>query len=107
MEAQMKKGLLEFGVLACLSREESYGYQIIRDLSEWIEISESTLYPILRRLEGNKDVETENREYHNRIRRYYRITDKGRERLDEFNRDQWRLHRLLAYIAGKESGIDG
>ena len=53
----MKKGLLEFGVLACLSREESYGYQIIRDLSEWIEISESTLYPILRRLEGNKDVE--------------------------------------------------
>lgn len=101
MDAQVKKGLLEFCVLSQLSREESYGYQIIKDLADWIELSESTLYPILRRLEGNGDVETYSREYNNRIRRYYRITKQGRERLTEFNREQWKLRRILEYIEGK------
>lgn len=101
MDAQVKKGLLEFCVLSQLSREESYGYQIIKDLADWVELSESTLYPILRRLEGNGDVETYSREYNSRIRRYYRITKQGRERLIEFNREQWKLRRILEYIEGK------
>ena len=45
MDAQLKKGLLEVCVLAALKREESYGYRIIADVSPYIEISESTLYP--------------------------------------------------------------
>ena len=68
MDAQVKKGLLEYCVLAELQKKESYGYQIIRDLSVCIEISESTLYPILRRLESGGYVDTHNVEYHNRIR---------------------------------------
>lgn len=102
MDPQVKKGLLEFCILSKLSREESYGYQIIKDLADWVEISESTLYPILRRLEAGGDVETYSREYHSRIRRYYRITGQGRKRLEEFNREQWKLRRILEYIEGKE-----
>ena len=102
VDPQVKKGLLEFCILSRLSREESYGYQIIKDLADWVELSESTLYPILRRLEAGRDVETYSREYHSRIRRYYRITDQGRERLGAFNREQWKLRRILEYIEGKE-----
>ncbi len=53
MDIQLKKGLLEFCVLSTLQRSDSYGYQIIKDISRCIEISESTLYPILKRLESN------------------------------------------------------
>lgn len=101
MDVQVKKGLLEFCVLARLSREESYGYQIIKDLADWVDLSESTLYPILRRLEGNGDVETYSRAYNSRIRRYYRITEQGQKRLREFNGEQWKLLRILEYIEGK------
>ncbi|MCI8662178.1 MAG: PadR family transcriptional regulator [Hungatella sp.] len=104
MDSQVKKGLLEFYILSKLSREESYGYQMIKDLADLVEISESTLYPILRRLEGGGDVDTYSREYNSRIRRYYRITQKGRERLAEFNREQWKLRKILRYIEGKEEG---
>ncbi len=51
MDTQLKKGLLEICVLAVLKKEDSYGYKIVKDISPYIEISESTLYPILRRLE--------------------------------------------------------
>ena len=88
MDAQVKKGLLEYCVLAELQKKESYGYQIIRDLSVCIEISESTLYPILRRLESGGYVDTHNVEYHNRIRKYYRITPLGRKLLRE-KRAEW------------------
>ena len=64
MDAQLKKGLLEVCVLAALQKEESYGYKIISDLAPYIEISESTLYPILRRLESGGMVNTRN-EIHN------------------------------------------
>ena len=50
MDIQLKKGLLEVCVLASLLQEDSYGYQLISDLSSCVEISESTLYPILKRL---------------------------------------------------------
>ncbi len=104
MDTQLKKGLLELCVMARLLRSESYGYQIIKDLTEWIEISESTLYPILRRLEAGGEVEVYSAEYHNRIRKYYKITDKGRERLREFNEEQWKLQKILNYIEGQEEG---
>ena len=52
MDAQIKRGLLEVCVLAAIRDEDSYGYQIIKDMKPYLDISESTLYPILRRLEG-------------------------------------------------------
>lgn len=101
MDAQVKKGLLEYCVLAELRQKESYGYQIIRDLSGCIEISESTLYPILRRLESNGHVDTYQVEYHSRIRKYYRITQKGETHLNQFIREQDELLRVIAFISGK------
>ena len=49
MDVQLKRGLLDICVLAAIKNEDSYGYQIIKDMSPYVEISESTLYPILRR----------------------------------------------------------
>lgn len=71
MNAQLKKGLLEFCVLAVLKKGDSYGYQMIKDMSHCIEISESTLYPILKRLEQNNYVETYSQEHNSRLRKYY------------------------------------
>lgn len=102
MDIQVKKGLLEYCVLAELKKEESYGYQIIKNISPFIEISESTLYPILRRLEAENFVETYNMEYNNRIRRYYRITEKGRLRLQDFIDGQEELLQVIRFISGKE-----
>ena len=100
MDAQLRKGLLEYCVLTALSFEDSYGYQIIKDVSEYIDISESTLYPILRRLESDYKVNSYNTEYNNRIRKYYSITPKGREALSGFLEDKEKLIRVLEFIGG-------
>lgn len=84
MDTQLKKGLLEVCVLKRLSQGDSYGYQIVKDVSEVIEISESTLYPILKRLETNKYVEVYSVEHNGRLRKYFKITDKGNKKIDEF-----------------------
>lgn len=102
MDIQVKKGLLEYCVLAELKEKESYGYQIIKDISAYIEISESTLYPILRRLEAENYVETYNVEYHNRIRHYYRITEAGERHLKKFIDEQEELLRVIRFISGKD-----
>lgn len=102
MDIQVKKGLLEYCVLAELKKKESYGYQIIKDISSCIEISESTLYPILRRLESENRVETYNVEYNNRIRRYYRITEEGERLLQNFIDDRDELLRVIRFISGKD-----
>lgn len=100
MDAQLRKGLLEYCVLAELSAQDSYGYQIIKDVSEFIDISESTLYPILRRLESDDRVSSYNTEFNNRIRKYYSITPKGREALTGFLDDKDKLIKVLDFIAG-------
>lgn len=102
MDIQVKKGLLEYCVLAQLKKKESYGYQIIKDVSSCIEISESTLYPILRRLETEQYVETYNVEHNNRIRKYYRITAAGLTRLERFIEEQDTLLQVIYFIAGKD-----
>ncbi|MFV0556776.1 MAG: PadR family transcriptional regulator [Lactovum sp.] len=84
MDTQLKKGLLEICVLKILTKKDSYGYQIVKDLSEIIEISESTLYPILKRLEKNKYLEVYSVEYNGRLRKYFKITEEGRQRIKEF-----------------------
>ncbi|MBQ7309326.1 MAG: PadR family transcriptional regulator, partial [Clostridia bacterium] len=77
MDIQLKRGLLEVCVLAAIKDEESYGYQIVKDVKPYIAISESTLYPILRRLEEAGMLTVRSVEHTGRLRKYYRITDAG------------------------------
>ncbi len=81
MDIQLKKGILDVCVLYALSKGESYGYKIISDLEGVIEISESTLYPILKRLEAAGFLKTRTAEYSGRLRRYYSITNTGLKKL--------------------------
>lgn len=101
MDIQRKKGLLDICVLAVLRREPSYGYKIIGDVSACIEMSESTLYPILRRLESNGFVTTYTQEHSGRVRKYYRITEAGQQRIDAFL-DEWtEVKRIYSFIKGE------
>ena len=74
MDAQLKRGLIEICVLVALKQQDSYGYQIIKDVSPYAELSESTLYPILKRLEGAGCIQSYSREHNGRLRKYYAIT---------------------------------
>ena len=102
MDIQMKKGFLDVCVLALLKRGDSYGYQLVSDLSSLVEVSESTLYPILRRLEGAGQLVTYTREHGGRLRRYYRITLSGLRRIDEFTSEWRQMERIYAFICGEE-----
>ena len=84
IDPQMKRGLLEICVLAALLRGDSYGYQIIKDLSRCITVSESTLYPILRRLEGAGSLRVYSVAHNGRLRKMYAITEVGRQQIDNF-----------------------
>ena len=88
MEIQLKRGLLDVCVLSAIKSGESYGYQIIKDMKPYVEISESTLYPILRRLEAAELLTVRSAEHKGRLRKYYRITEAGRRRLAAF-RTEW------------------
>ena len=88
MDIQLKRGLLEVCVLAAIKSEDSYGYQIIKDIKPYLEISESTLYPILRRLESAELLTVRSAEHNGRLRKYYHITPAGLERLEAF-KDEW------------------
>jgi len=103
MDAQLRKGLLEFCVLAAIREKDSYGYQIIKDISEHIKISESTLYPILRRLEVRGKIKSYSMEYHNRIRKYFHLTEEGKEYLKLFIKEKEEIIQILAFITGGEN----
>ena len=98
MDAQMKKGLLEICVLSAIMNEESYGYRIISELEPYIRISESTLYPILRRLENGGDVTTRTEEHNGRLRKYFSITAIGRAKIAEFIEDIEEFKRISDFI---------
>lgn len=105
MDIQLKKGLLEVCVLAVIDREDSYGYQIIKDVSACVEISESTLYPILRRLEAGGCLITYSMEHNGRLRKYYRTTALGKRRLYEFCEEWKELENIHNFIL--QAGCDG
>ncbi len=100
MDIQLKKGLLELCVLAVLKKEDSYGYQIIKDINDYIEISESTLYPILKRLKLNDNLTTYSKEYNGRLRKYYKITEKGKKRLLDCQEDFKQIKSIYEFILG-------
>ena len=89
VDIQLKRGMLEICVLAVLCRGDSYGYQLVKDISPYITVSESTLYPILRRLETVGSLTVYSVEHNGRLRKYYRITDGGRARIGEFL-EEWK-----------------
>jgi len=102
MDTQLKKGLLDICVLKCLSIEDSYGYKLINDISKYIEVSESTLYPILKRLEEQEYLSTYKEEHNNRLRKYYKITTSGKKRLKERKKLAENVYKVLNYIIEEE-----
>ena len=98
MDTQLKKGLLEVCVLRAIEIEESYGYQILSKVTKYIEISESTLYPILKRLELMEAVVVRHEEFSGRLRKYYSITSVGEKKLEDFNSQQILLKKVYKFI---------
>ena len=105
MDIQLKRGLLDVCVLAAIKNQESYGYQIIKDVRPYVELSESTLYTILKRLEQGELLTVRSAEHGGRLRKYYQITKAGRARLEAF-RQEWREVMSIYQFVIKEDGND-
>ncbi len=88
MDIQLKRGLLDVCVLKAIKDAPSYGYQIIKDLKPYVELSESTLYTILKRLETGEMLTVKTAEHGGRLRKYYSITKAGVNRIAEF-KEEW------------------
>lgn len=102
MDAQLKRGLLDICVLAAIKNEESYGYKIIKDMKPYMEMSESTLYTILKRLELAEMLTVRTSEHNGRLRKYYRITRAGLERIEEF-KNEWREMMSIYQFVSREA----
>lgn len=89
MDVQLKRGLLDVCVLAAIKNEDSYGYKIIKDMKPYLELSESTLYTILKRLELAEMLTVRSTEHDGRLRKYYHITKAGIKRIEDF-KEEWK-----------------
>ncbi|MBR6332596.1 MAG: PadR family transcriptional regulator [Dehalococcoidales bacterium] len=105
MDVQLKRGLLDVCVLAAIRNEDSYGYKIIKDMKPYIELSESTLYTILKRLELAEMLTVRTTEHDGRLRKYYHITETGKKRIDEF-KDEWNEIMSIYQFVIKEDQQD-
>ena len=106
MDIQLKRGLLDVCVLAAIKNEDSYGYQIIKDMKPYIEMSESTLYTILKRLELSKMLTVRTSEHGGRLRKYYHITRAGLKRIEEF-KEEWReVMAIYQFVTKEEQSSD-
>ncbi len=103
MDNQLKRGLLDVCVLAAIKNEDSYGYKIIKDVKPYVEMSESTLYTILKRLELAKMLTVRTSEHGGRLRKYYHITNAGLGRLEDF-REEWREVMSIWQFVTREDG---
>ena len=101
MDIQLKRGLLDVCVLAAIKNGESYGYRIIKDIKPYMEMSESTLYTILKRLEASDMLTVRTAEHGGRLRKYYRITSAGLARIEDF-KDEWREIMSIYQFVTKE-----
>ena len=102
MDAQLKRGVLDVCVLAAIKNEESYGYKIIKDLKPILELSESTLYTILKRLEEANMLVVRSAEYEGRLRKYYHITSNGLRRIEDFKNEWKEIMEIYAFIEREE-----
>ena len=105
MDVQLKRGLLDVCVLAAIKNEDSYGYKIIKDMKPYLELSESTLYTILKRLENARILTVRTAEHGGRMRKYYQITDMGRQRIEEF-KDDWKEIMAIYQFVTKEDLVN-
>ncbi len=105
MDIQLKRGLLDVSVLAAIKDEESYGYKIIKDMKPYVELSESTLYTILKRLETANMLTVRSAEHDGRLRKYYSITKSGIERINSF-KEEWKEIMSIYEFVTKEGDKD-
>ncbi len=103
MDIQLKRGLLDVRVLAAIKDEDSYGYKIIKDMKPYMEMSESTLYTILKRLEAAKMLTVRTAEHEGRLRKYYHITELGLRRIEEFRDDWMEIMAVYRFITKEDS----
>lgn len=103
MDIQLKRGLLDVCVLAAIKNEDSYGYQIIKDMKPYLALSESTLYTILKRLEAAKMLTVRTAEHSGRLRKYYRITDAGKRRIEEFKADWKEILAIYQFVTKEDA----
>ena len=104
MDIQLKRGLLDVCVLAAIKNEDSYGYKIIKDMKPYIELSESTLYTILKRLEIADMLTVQTAEHSGRLRKYYHITPNGLKRIEDF-KDEWKeILSIYQFVTKEDNG---
>ncbi len=104
MDIQLKRGLLDVCVLAAIKNEDSYGYKIIKDMKPYMEMSESTLYTILKRLEQGGLLTVWTQEHEGRLRKYYRITPLGLQKIKDF-KEEWREVMSIYRFVTKEEAL--
>ena len=103
MDNQLKRGLLDACVLAAIKNEDSYGYKIIKDIKPYVEISESTLYPILRRLESAGLLTVRTAEHNGRLRKYYHITPSGLRRIEAFKEEWNEIMSIYKFVTREDT----
>ena len=106
MDIQLKRGLLDVCVLAAIKSKDSYGYQIVKDINPYVEISESTLYPILRRLENAELLSVYTVEYNGRLRKYYHITPLGLNRIEAFKKEWKEIQSIYQFVVREDANND-
>lgn len=103
MDIQLKRGLLDVCVLAAIKNADSYGYKIIKDMKPYLDLSESTLYTILKRLETANMLTVRAVEHGGRLRKYYRITDEGIHRIDDFKQEWNEILAIYQFVTKEDS----
>ena len=106
MDAQLKHGLLDVCVLASIRKEDSYGYKMIKDLKPYIELSESTLYTVLKRLEAQGSLSVKTAKHDGRLRKYYHIEEEGIKRIKEFKEEWKELLNIYQYVIKEDNNDD-
>ena len=106
MDIQLKRGLLDVCVLASIKDEDSYGYKIIKDMKPYIELSESTLYTILKRLESANMLTVRTAEHGGRLRKYYHITEDGLKRIEDFKKEWREILSIYKFVTKEDEGND-
>ena len=102
MDGQLKRGLLDVCVLAAIRNKDSYGYQIIKDMKPYLEMSESTLYTILKRLEAAELLTVRSTKHNGRLRKYYHITGAGRQRIEAFKQEWQEVISIYQFVMKEE-----
>ena len=103
MDIQLKRGLLDACVLAAIKNEDSYGYKIIKDMKPYIELSESTLYTILKRLEAANMLTVRTAEHGGRLRKYYHITELGLKRIEDFGKEWKEIMSIYRFVTREDN----